>query len=69
MISNDNGYDLTIVNSNVNVAEAEDDEEILGVEIYDLLGRRMEEGELTPGIYIVRYHTNKGVRVEKMLKQ
>ena len=69
MISNDNGYDLTVVTSNADVAETEEEEEILGVEIYDLLGRRMEEGELTPGIYIVRYQTNKGVRVEKMLKQ
>ena len=69
MVSNDNGSDITIALDHTGIAETEEEEEILGVEIYDLLGRRMEEGELTPGIYIVRYQTNKGVRVEKMLKQ
>ena len=69
MISNDNGNDLTIVNSSTNIAETEAEEEILGVEIYDLLGRKMAEDELTPGVYIVRYQTNKGVKVEKILKQ
>lgn len=69
MISNDNGYDLTIVNSNADVAETVEEEEILSVEIYDLLGRRVDESEMTQGVYIVRYQTNKGVRVEKLLKQ
>lgn len=69
MISNDNGHDLTIALDHTGIAETEAEEEILGVEIYDLLGRRMEEGELTPGLYIVRYQTNKGIKVEKILKQ
>lgn len=69
MISNDNGSDITIALDHTGIAETEAEDEILGVEIYDLLGRRMEEGELTPGLYIVRYQTNKGIKVEKILKQ
>jgi hypothetical protein len=69
MVSNDNGYDLTVVSSNADVAETEEEEEILGVEIYDLLGRRREEGELTSGIYIVRYQTKNGIVVKKIMKR
>lgn len=69
MISNDNGSDITIALDHTGIAETEAEEEILGVEIYDLLGRRMEEGELTPGIYIVRYQTKNGIVVKKIMKR
>lgn len=64
MISNDNGTDLTIGEGN-EIAESAMEEEILGMEIYDLSGRKMTDADLAPGLYIVRYITNKGVRAEK----
>lgn len=69
MISNDNGSDITIALDHTGIAETEAEEEILGVEIYDLLGRRMEESELTPGLYIVRYQTKNGIVVKKIMKR
>ena len=69
MISDDNGSDITIALDHTGIAETEAEDEILGVEIYDLLGRRMEESELTPGLYIVRYQTKNGIVVKKIMKR
>lgn len=69
MISNDNGSDITIALDHTGIAETEAEEEILGVELFDISGRPVSDGNLAPGFYVARYRTNNGYRFEKLLKR
>ena len=51
----------------VGIANPIEDEPVLRQEAYDLMGRRLQEGELPKGIYLVRYYTRKGCYTKKML--
>lgn len=68
MVSEDNGFDITI-STNDAVAENEINEVPFGVELYDLSGRPVSNGNLAPGIYVARYRSNNGYRFEKFLKR
>lgn len=68
MISEDNGFDITIVAVDA-VSENLTEEEILGVEVFDLTGRPVRESDLAPGIYIKKYRTANGYTVQKFVKQ
>ena len=68
MVSEDNGFDITI-STNDMVAENEINEVPFGVELYDLSGRPVSNGNLAPGIYVARYRSNNGYRFEKFLKR
>ena len=68
MISEDNGSDLSIF-LNTELAEVTDEEEVLGVEVFDLSGRIVAEQEMASGIYIKKYRTTNGYTVKKFMKQ
>lgn len=68
MISEDNGFDITI-STNDAVAENNIDEVPFGVELYDLSGRPVSNGNLAPGIYLKKYRTTQGCTVQKIVKR
>lgn len=68
MISEDNGFDITIAANNA-VAESLPEEEVLGVEVFDLSGRKVTDSDLASGIYIKKYRTTHGCTVQKVLMQ
>ena len=68
MVSEDNGHDITI-SVNDALAENEVDEDPFDVEIFDISGRLVSQGDMAPGIYIKKYRTTKGCTVEKFLKR
>lgn len=68
MVSEDNGFDITI-STNDAVAENNIDEVPFGVELYDLSGRPVSNGNLAPGIYIKKYRTTHGCTVQKIVKR
>lgn len=68
MVSEDNGFDITI-STNDAVAENEINEVPFGVELYDLSGRPVSNGNLAPGIYIKKYRTTQGCTVQKIVKR
>ena len=68
MVSEDNGFDITI-STNDAVAENEINEVPFGVELYDISGRPVSNGNLAPGIYIKKYRTTQGCTVQKIVKR
>lgn len=69
MVSNTNGTDLIINATGSEIAECYDEEEVL-IETYDSTGRKVDNENLTPGIYIAKYRTkNGGITVKKILKR
>lgn len=68
MVSEDNGFDITI-STNDAVAENNIDEVPFGVELYDLSGRPVSNGNLAPGIYLKKYRTTQGCTVQKFVKR
>lgn len=51
------------------VAENDNEKEVLQVEIYDLTGKRVDASCLKPGVYIERTITTGGVSTRKVMKQ
>ena len=68
MVSEDNGFDITI-STNDAVAENNIDEVPFGVELYDLSGKPVSNGNLAPGIYLKKYRTTQGCTVQKFVKR
>ena len=68
MVSEDNGFDITI-SSNDAIAENQIEEDPFDVELFDISGRPVSDGNLAPGIYVARYRSNNGYRFEKFLKR
>ena len=69
MISNNNGTDLNITSPTTEIAENDIDMEATAVEVFDISGRPMNHEDLTPGIYVARYKTEKGFKTKKFLKR
>ena len=68
MVSEDNGFDITIDSFDA-LAEADSEmDAVLGVEFFDLSGRVVTSMGMAPGIYIKKSHTANGFTVEKFLK-
>lgn len=59
---------VTVVDP-TNVAEYDNEKEVLQVEIYDLTGKRVDASCLKPGVYIERTITTGGVSTRKVMKQ
>lgn len=68
MISEDNGFDITIASHDA-VAEGIVEENALGIEVFDLFGRQVNDNDLVPGIYIKKYRTANGYTVQKIVKR
>lgn len=60
---------VTVNDPTTTVAEIENGEEVLHVEVYDLTGKKVDPANLKAGIYIERTTTPQGVFVRKILKK
>ena len=67
MVSEDNGFDITISTNNA-IVENDSEEPIIDVEMFDLSGRQVNHNDLASGIYIKKYRTTNGYTVKKFMK-
>lgn len=65
MISEDNGFDITVVTNDA-VAENTIDDVPFDVELFDISGRAVPNGNLAPGIYVARYRSSNGYTTKKI---
>lgn len=69
MVSEDNGFDISIVTHDAVAENAIDEEVPFEVELFDVSGRPVSSNGLASGIYIKKYRTASGYTVKKNLKQ
>lgn len=68
MVSEDNGFDISIVTHDA-IAENDSNDDVLGVEVFDMSGRLVNNTNLRPGVYVARYHCGNGYTIKKIIKK
>ena len=68
MISEDNGFDISIATHDA-IAENDSNDDVLGVEVFDMSGRLVNNTNLRPGVYVARYHCGNGYTIKKIIKK